>query len=67
MFSSHTSPYEVSDIWLIFITYFRDAIITCFVNTGTCLMAGVLVFSILGYMAHVQETTIDDVVNSGPG
>jgi hypothetical protein len=27
----------------------------------------VLVFSILGYMAHVQETTIEDVVNSGPG
>ena len=26
-----------------------------------------LVFSILGYMAHIQETTIDEVVNSGPG
>ena len=36
-------------------------------NTLTCLLAGVLVFSILGYMAHIQETTIDDVVNSGPG
>merc|ERR1712012_579322 len=46
---------------------FKDAIITCVVNTLTCLLAGVLVFSILGYMAHVQETTIADVVNSGPG
>ena len=45
----------------------RDAIITCIVNTMTCLLAGVLVFSILGYMAHVQETTIENVVNSGPG
>ena len=45
----------------------RDAIITCIVNTLTCLLAGVLVFSILGYMAHIQETTIDDVVDSGPG
>ena len=45
---------------------FKDAIITCVVNTLTCLLAGVLVFSILGYMAHVQETTIDDVVNSDP-
>ena len=45
----------------------RDAIITCIVNTLTCLIAGVLVFSILGYMAHIQETTIDEVVNSGPG
>jgi len=46
---------------------FKDAIITCIVNTLTCLLAGVLVFSILGYMAHVQGTTIHDVVNSGPG
>jgi len=46
---------------------YKDAIITCIVNTLTCLIAGVLVFSILGYMAHVQETTIHDVVNSGPG
>jgi len=46
---------------------FKDAIITCIVNTLTCLLAGVLVFSILGYMAHIQETTIHDVVNSGPG
>ena len=45
----------------------RDAIITCIVNTMTCLLAGVLVFSILGYMAHVQETTIDKVAASGPG
>lgn len=37
------------------------------VNTLTCLLAGVLVFSILGYMAHIQETTIDEVVNAGPG
>ena len=36
-------------------------------NTLTCLIAGVLVFSILGYMAHIQETTIEEVVNSGPG
>lgn len=46
---------------------YKDAIITCIVNTLTCLIAGVLVFSILGYMAHIQETTIDEVVNSGPG
>ena len=32
----------------------RDALITCVVNTCTCLTAGVLVFAILGYMAHLQ-------------
>lgn len=46
---------------------FKDAIITCVVNTCTCLLAAVLVFSILGYMAHIQESTIHEVVNSGPG
>lgn len=46
---------------------FKDAIITCVVNTCTCLLAAILVFSILGYMAHIQESTIHEVVNSGPG
>merc|ERR550519_2636279 len=46
---------------------YRDAIITCIVNTLTCLLAGVLVFSILGYMAFVTGQTIHEVVNSGPG
>jgi len=46
---------------------YKDAIITCIVNTCTCLLAGVLVFSILGYMAKLQGTTMDAVVNSGPG
>ena len=47
--------------------HFRDALITCIVNTLTCLTAGVLVFSILGYMAHLQGVTVHDVARSGPG
>eukprot|EP00095_Tigriopus_kingsejongensis_P007990 maker-scaffold269_size230758-snap-gene-0.24 protein:Tk07990 transcript:maker-scaffold269_size230758-snap-gene-0.24-mRNA-1 annotation:"sodium- and chloride-dependent gaba transporter 1-like" len=46
---------------------FRDALITCVINTCTCLTAGVLVFSILGYMATLQETTVAKVARSGPG
>merc|ERR1712241_552118 len=46
---------------------FRDAVITCIVNTCSCLTAGVLVFSCLGYMAHLQGVTVHDVARSGPG
>ena len=45
----------------------RDALITCVVNTCTCLTAGVLVFAILGYMAHLQGSTVQEVARSGPG
>ena len=37
--------------------FYRDALITCAVNTGTALIAGVLVFSILGYMANLQASS----------
>jgi len=41
--------------------------ITCLVNTMTCLIAGVVTFSILGTIAHSTNSTIDSVVSSGPG
>ena len=60
--------------WILFtlltlnhLLFSRDALITCIVNTLTCLTAGVLVFSILGYMAHLQEKTVQEVARSGPG
>ena len=45
----------------------RDAMITCVVNTVTCLIAGVVTFSILGSMAHSTNGTMESVVKSGPG
>ena len=41
----------------------QDTVITCFVNTGTCLLAGVVTFSILGHMAHNQAVPVESVVN----
>ena len=41
---------------------YRDALITCVVNTCTCLTAGVLVFSILGHMAAINNLPIASVV-----
>ena len=49
------------------IVIYQDTVITCFVNTGTCLLAGVVTFSILGHMAHNQGVPVENVVNSGPG
>lgn len=46
---------------------FRDAMITCFVNTMTCLIAGVVTFAVLGNLAVSTGQPIQDVVTSGPG
>ena len=35
--------------------------------SGTCLLAGVVTFSILGHMAHNQGMKVEEVVSSGPG
>ncbi|KOC67677.1 Sodium- and chloride-dependent GABA transporter 2 [Habropoda laboriosa] len=46
---------------------YKDALITCIVNTLTCLLAGCVTFSILGHIAMEQGTEVSEVVKSGPG
>ncbi|XP_063984364.1 sodium- and chloride-dependent GABA transporter 2-like [Diachasmimorpha longicaudata] len=46
---------------------YKDALITCVVNTLTCLIAGCVTFSILGHIALEQNTKVSEVVKSGPG
>ncbi|XP_060062612.1 sodium- and chloride-dependent taurine transporter-like [Ylistrum balloti] len=46
---------------------YRDAIIFALANSGTSIFAGFLIFTILGHMAFLQETTVDKVAASGPG
>ncbi|KDR11741.1 sodium- and chloride-dependent GABA transporter 2-like isoform X3 [Zootermopsis nevadensis] len=46
---------------------YKDALITCVVNTLTCLLAGCVTFSILGHIALEQGAEVSDVVKSGPG
>ncbi|XP_046332791.2 sodium- and chloride-dependent glycine transporter 2-like [Haliotis rufescens] len=45
----------------------RNAVFCTFVCEGTSLFAGLVVFSILGFMAKEANVPIEDVVSSGPG
>ena len=45
----------------------KDAIAICCVNTFTSFFSSVVIFSILGYMAHSKGVEVGDVVKSGPG
>ncbi|KAK7479954.1 hypothetical protein BaRGS_00028781, partial [Batillaria attramentaria] len=45
----------------------RDAVLTSSVNCCTSFLAGIVVFAVLGYMAHMQGTTVEAVATHGPG
>lgn len=47
--------------------FFRDSMILCFVNPMTSILAGTVIFSVLGHMAHISGKDVADVVRSGPG
>ncbi|XP_021164417.2 sodium- and chloride-dependent GABA transporter 2 isoform X1 [Fundulus heteroclitus] len=46
---------------------YRDCLWLCFLNSGTSVVAGFAVFSVLGFMAHEQGIPIAEVAESGPG
>lgn len=45
----------------------NNAFMTVLINCGFSIIAGILIFSILGYMAHEQAKPLTEVVNSGVG
>lgn len=45
----------------------NNAFITVLINCGFSILAGIMIFSVLGYMAHEQGKALTDVVSSGVG
>jgi len=46
---------------------YKDTIILTILNEGTCLLASLVIFSVLGFLSHVTGKDIKDVADSGPG
>ncbi|XP_055531694.1 sodium-dependent dopamine transporter isoform X2 [Wyeomyia smithii] len=46
---------------------YKDALLTSFINSATSFIAGFVIFSVLGYMAHASGQNIEDVATEGPG
>ncbi|XP_060086172.1 sodium- and chloride-dependent creatine transporter 1-like [Ylistrum balloti] len=47
--------------------FYRDAIFVACINSGTSLVGGFAVFSVLGFMSKQHNIPISDVANAGPG
>ncbi|XP_031434328.2 sodium- and chloride-dependent GABA transporter ine-like [Clupea harengus] len=45
----------------------RDALVVIVANSATSVFSGFVVFSALGYMAHIRSVTIEDLAVEGPG
>ncbi|XP_075998742.1 sodium- and chloride-dependent GABA transporter 2-like [Genypterus blacodes] len=46
---------------------YKDCLYLCLLNSGTSIVAGFAVFSVLGFMAQEQGVPIAEVAESGPG
>lgn len=54
-------------MYLIYHHQNRDCLIISLLDTGTSLLAGCVIFAVLGNMAYENNESIEDVVKDGPG
>ncbi|XP_060928283.1 sodium- and chloride-dependent GABA transporter 1 [Limanda limanda] len=45
----------------------RDALIVAATNSFTSILAGLVIFSAIGYMSHVHNLPVDNIATGGPG
>ena len=45
----------------------RDALLVSFINCGTSVFAGFVIFSVIGFMAKQTCQDVENVVDAGPG
>lgn len=45
----------------------RDALIVSITNSFTSILAGFVIFSAIGYMAHIHNLPVDNIATDGPG
>ena len=49
----------------VIIMFSRDSVLIGFISEGTSIYSGLVVFSILGFMAHEADKPISEIVKSG--
>lgn len=49
----------------VYVGCFRDTWLVCVINSATGLIAGLCIFSVLGFMAKQQGVSVDKVVQDG--
>ena len=50
-----------------FYFFFRDTLIVSLTNSATSVLAGFVIFSAIGYMAHVHNLPVDKIATDGKG
>ncbi|KAL4636122.1 sodium- and chloride-dependent GABA transporter 1-like [Arapaima gigas] len=45
----------------------RDTLVVALANSATSIFAGFVIFSAIGYMAHVHNLPVNDIATDGPG